>query len=135
MNVDWMFALTVLVTGVLVVFLVLVSLVVLIMLMGKVVGSFGKQGGSSASGGKASPQAQPAPKAAAPVAKPQPKPAMQTDDGIGDEVIAVISAAIAAIMQDEGVPAGSYTVKSVKRAREARPAWAMAGMQQNTRPF
>ena len=46
-----------------------------------------------------------------------------------------LSAAIAAMMSAEGVPAGSYTVKSVKRAREARPAWAMAGMQQNTRPF
>ena len=60
---------------------------------------------------------------------------MQVEDGIEEEVVAVISAAIAAMMSAEGVPAGSYAVKSVKRAREARPAWAMAGMQQNTRPF
>jgi len=135
MSVDWMFALTVLVTGVLVVFLVLIMLVLLIMLMGKVVSSFSNRGSSPTSGGKASSQTQvqAAPKPAAPIVKAQPKPSVQADDG--DEVIAVISAAIAAIMQEEGVPAGGYTVRSIKRAREARPAWAMAGMQQNTHPF
>ncbi len=134
MNVDWMFAITVLVTGILVVFLVLILLVLLIAIMGKVVSSISNQG-SSASGGKASTAPSvPAPKAAAPAPKTQAKPVVQSDD-LGDDVIAVISAAIAAIMDEEGVPAGSYSVKSIKRAREARPAWAMAGMQQNTRPF
>lgn len=131
MNVDWMLAITVLVTGILVVFLVLILLVLLIALMGKIVGGVGKQGPSAPSG-KASPVPPATPKAVAP--KAQVKPAAQQDD-LGEEVIAVISAAIAAIMDEEGVPAGSYTVKSIKRAREARPAWAMAGMQQNTRPF
>ena len=65
----------------------------------------------------------------------QAAPVVPSQDDLGDDVIAVISAAIAAVMDEQGIPEGSYTVKSIKRAREARPAWAMAGMQQNTRPF
>jgi sodium pump decarboxylase gamma subunit len=132
MNVDWMFAITVLVTGVLVVFLALLALVGMIYAMGYVMNMLkGNSGSKPSAPAKSAPA--PAPKAAAP--KAAPKAAMQVEDGIEEEVVAVISAAIAAMMSAEGVPAGSYTVKSVKRAREARPAWAMAGMQQNTRPF
>lgn len=134
MNVDWMFAFTVLVTGILVVFLVLFLLVLLIAVMGKIVSSIsGQDTPSSGKTSSAAPAA--APKAAAPAPKAQVNPAVQSQDDLDGDVIAVISAAIAAIMDEEGVPAGSYTVKSIKRAREARPAWAMAGMQQNTRPF
>ena len=129
MNVDWMFAFTVLVTGILVVFLVLLLLVLLISVMGKVISSISGQG--TPSSGKTSA----APKAPAPAPKAQAAPVVPSQDDLGDDVIAVISAAIAAVMDEQGIPEGSYTVKSIKRAREARPAWAMAGMQQNTRPF
>ena len=51
-----------------------------------------------------------------------------------DEVIAVISAAVAAMGQAEGK---TYRVKSVRAVnnRASRSAWAMAGLQQNTAPF
>lgn len=131
MNVDWMSAFTVLITGMVVVFLALIALVWLIMAMGKIMSMMTGKGDS---GKPAEPKAPVSAPKAAP-AKSEVKPAMQVEDGIGDEVIAVISAAVAAMMSAEGAPAGSYAVKSVRRAREARPAWAMAGMQQNTRPF
>lgn len=50
------------------------------------------------------------------------------DMGISEEVIAVISAAVAAM-------GGGYTLRSVKRAKPARSAWATAGLMQNTQPF
>ncbi|MBQ3566334.1 MAG: OadG family protein [Oscillospiraceae bacterium] len=51
-----------------------------------------------------------------------------------DEIIAVISAAVAAMGQAEGK---TYRVKSVRAVnnRASRSAWAMAGLQQNTAPF
>ena len=134
MNVDWMFAFTVLVTGILVVFLVLLLLVLLISVMGKVISSISGQGTPS-SGKTSSTAPAAAPKAPAPAPKAQAAPVVPSQDDLGDDVIAVISAAIAAVMDEQGIPEGSYTVKSIKRAREARPVWAMAGMQQNTRPF
>lgn len=132
MNVDWMFAFTVVVTGILVVFMALVVLIALIYAMSWVISLFTGKNGSGSGKPVAPAKNPPAPKAAP---KANVKAAMQVEDGIGDEVIAVISAAIAALMSAEGVPAGSYAVKSVRKVREARPVWAMAGMHQNTKPF
>lgn len=56
------------------------------------------------------------------------------DDGIGDDVVAAITAAIAVMMSSEG-NARPFAVRSVKRARELRPAWNAAGISENTRPF
>jgi len=51
---------------------------------------------------------------------------------ISGEIIAVISAAVAA-MAPEGV---RYAVYSVKRAsKQERPIWATAGLLESTRPF
>ena len=52
-------------------------------------------------------------------------------DGISEEVVAVIAAAVAA-MTPEGK---RYAVRSVSRARGDRPVWAAAGVAESTRPF
>lgn len=54
------------------------------------------------------------------------------EDGISDEEIAVIAAAIAAISEKSGKP---LAIKSVTRSRNQRPVWASAGLNDNTRPF
>lgn len=51
-------------------------------------------------------------------------------EGISGEVIAAISAAVA--MMD---PNKKYALKSVKRVKEARSAWNMAGITDNTKAF
>lgn len=59
-------------------------------------------------------------------------PAPVVEDGISDEVVAVISAAVASMMGTSG----GFAIKSVKRApNNSRRAWSMAGIMQNTRPF
>lgn len=52
-------------------------------------------------------------------------------NGISDEVVAVIAAAVAS-MAPEGT---HYAVRSVSRARGDRPVWAAAGLAESTRPF
>lgn len=54
------------------------------------------------------------------------------DQGIGDDVVAAIAAAVAYMM---GEGTGGYTIRSVKRASAPRKAWQMAGIMQNTRSF
>ncbi len=54
------------------------------------------------------------------------------EDGISDEEVAVIAAAIAAISEKSGKP---LAIKSVTRSRNQRPVWASAGLNDNTRPF
>lgn len=53
------------------------------------------------------------------------------EEGIPEEVVAVIAAAVAA-----SSPSGVTTrVKSIKKAGGGRSAWANAGVLDNTRPF
>lgn len=66
-------------------------------------------------------------RAAAPVASAMPV----AEEGISDEVVAVIAAAIAA-MAPEGT---TYAVRRISRQRAERPVWAAAGVVENTRPF
>ena len=116
-------------TGLSVVFLGLIILILFVWLMGKVF-TIGKNKNK-----------QPVkPQEAAPVqaAKPAPsaKPAASSASADEDEVIAVISAAVAMMGQAEGK---TYRLRSVKAAgtggRSSGSAWAMAGLQNNTRPF
>lgn len=123
LNIDWTYAGSVVFSGIVVVFVVLVALWLLVAVMGK--------GLSSLSGRGKKPD--PAPKAtAAPAATPPPPAAPMpiVEDGISDEVIAVISAAVAAMAGP-----GQLALRSVRRSREARPVWMAAGLEQNTRPF
>ncbi len=64
-----------------------------------------------------------------------PKPAIipqmpVAETGVSDEVVAVISAAVAAMSND----GKRYTVRRVRRVAN-RPVWAAAGITESTRPF
>lgn len=109
--------------GILVVFTLLILLIIVIGLFGNVA-SIGTKKPKDKSAKKADKPAAPA--AAAPVAA---APAMSTA-GVPDEIIAVIAAAVAAL--DDG---HAYAIRSVRRSQEGRPAWSMAGLMENTRPF
>ncbi|RGX54337.1 MULTISPECIES: OadG family protein [Anaerotruncus] len=112
-------------TGIVVVFLALVGLSLIVWLFGKFFTALANRPKKPAD-----PQPQQASKPAAKAAA-QVKPAMVVEDGIGDEIVAVIAAAVAAM----GGSVGGYALRSVRRVKEARPIWAAAGLQQNTQPF
>ena len=106
--------------GVVVVFSTLVVLTLIFILFGMVMHRPKKEAPTV-------PAPKPKPAAAAP--KAAPAPAVQ--DGIPEEVVAVIAAAVAS-MAPEGK---RYAVRKVTRAREGRPVWAAAGLAESTRPF
>ena len=70
------------------------------------------------------------------VAQPAPAPApveLIDEDENDDEVIAVISAAIAAYTAGDGK---TYAIKRIKRAeKQPRSSWGNAGVNENTRSF
>lgn len=116
------------VTGILVVFFILAILIFLFWLMGTVFQNIDKSKKAKAE----------AAKAVAAKAAPAPAPAAveevaEEDEDNDDEIMAVISAAIAAYAEEEGT---SYTIRDVKRRdKRARSAWSLAGIGENTRPF
>lgn len=57
------------------------------------------------------------------------KPA--TNNGVSDEVVAVIAAAVAAMAPD----GCRYSVHSIHRVKRERTVWAAAGLAESTRPF
>ncbi len=59
------------------------------------------------------------------------QPAEAQTDGIPEEVIAVISAAVATMYGGKD----KVRIKSVKKSGSKRSAWANAGVIENTRPF
>lgn len=119
---DWSYVFTVVLTGLVVVFLGLVLLIAAITIMGKIFEAL------RASKNDAKPV--PAPKPAVP-AKPAPAavPAASADD---DEVIAVIAAAVAAMAEADGTV---YAIKSVKRSAPRRNAWGAAARSEMTSSF
>lgn len=157
MNIDFTLAGAVIITGLVVVFVALIGLSLIVWLIGKLFVSTGlgspKKPAQPAAAPKpaapaapkAAPQqaAAPAPAPAAPAA-PVPAPASTmviqpiVEEGIGDDIIAVISAAVASMFGggESGQPAaeGGFVLRSIRRARE-RTSWAQAGMMQNTQPF
>lgn len=112
--------------GLVVVFAALLLLTLIFILFGKVVSSTGAKGASKAA------QAKSEAKPAAPAPRTIAAPAPVVENGVSDEVVAVIAAALAAM-----APAGkAYAVRRVSAARPAgRPTWAMAGLLDSTRPF
>ncbi|MBE6836606.1 MAG: sodium pump decarboxylase subunit gamma [Ruminococcus sp.] len=54
------------------------------------------------------------------------------EEGISDEIVAVIAAAIAAMGAKSGK---KLALRSVRTAKPQRNAWASAGIMENTRPF
>lgn len=114
------------ITGLVVVFIALVGLWMIVALFGKLLSSANKPK-------QASPEPTPrrsAQSAPAAPAAPAVKPAMQVEDGIGEEIVAVIAAAVAAMSGG-----GPVAIRSVRRVREARSSWAQAGVAQNIQQF
>lgn len=113
-----------LVTGIVVVFLILVLLVFILWAMGKVLNIKKKPKNTSAEAA-ASVQAAPMPVVNEPEIEEY-----DEDDG---EIIAVIAAAIAAYGEADGK---QYRIASVKRKEKSlRSNWSAAGINENTRPF
>ncbi len=124
MDITWSETWATVIIGLGVVFAVLLVLVFLCWVLSKVMGGVVKSD---------KPQAD---KKEAPKAKKTPAPQVQktapvVEDGISNEVVAAISAAVACMM-GAGKP---FAIRSVKRARGARPVWSAAGIAENTRPF
>lgn len=111
------FGLIVTLIGMLTVFFGLVLLIGLIKLMEKATANLGKGGKGSKKAKKQADAPAPAP-VTAPVAEEVPV----TDDS---ELIAVISAAVAMMMEDSS----AFTVRRVRRVQNA-PAWQKAGREE-----
>lgn len=120
---DWGLALSVTATGLTVVFAVLIVLVLVVALFGKIMDSTTNQ--------KSKPAVKEKPVEVS-AADNSAKISMQVEDGISEEVVAAISAAVAVMMSSEGK---TYQLRSIKRTGKNRPAWSIAGIQDNTRPF
>ena len=123
-------SLNVVASGFLVTFTALVLLILAITVFGKIMTAVtGRKDKASGAGTPAAPKKDAKPAASAPQA------AVVKEDGIPGDVIAVISAAVAAMMGGSGK---GFAIRSIKRApktKEGRPAWSMAGLQQNTAGF
>lgn len=118
---EWSYVFTVVLTGLVVVFLGLVLLIAAITIMGKVFEALK----ASKKDAKPAPAAKPAKPAPAPAAVP----VSSADD---DEVIAVIAAAVAAMAEADGTV---YAIKSVKRSAPRRNAWGAAARSEMTSSF
>ena len=111
------------ITGIVLVFLILVLLMAIITLEGKI---FDAMNGKKAAA-KAAPKA--AAKPAAPAAKPaaaQVPAAPQVEQGIPADVVAAIMAAIYSMGN------GKYVLKAVRRGKNG---WGKAGVNDTTAPF
>lgn len=112
-------------TGFVVVFAVLVLLIVIIKIYSSIV-TMAQQKGNKKTKVAEKPKESPAPTAPVTTA-----PATVADDGVNEEIIAVISAAVATMY---GSPEKAR-IKSIKKSSGGRSAWANAGLLDNTRPF
>ncbi len=128
MGIEWGLAGSVMLSGLTIVFLILIILIATVEITGRVVKSAEKKSGPPAAQPTPVPAQKPAPESA-------PAPAVQT--GIEEETVAVISAAVYSCLESSG-GAAAYAIKSISRGHAAgggRPVWGFAGMQHNTRPF
>lgn len=116
-------------TGFVVVFAMLILLIFIIKIYSAIVQK-AQSAGSNSKKGKKNKDEKPAEKPAA-----APAPVVTTSaatDGISDEVVAVISAAVATMYGSSE----KARIKSIKKSSDGgRSAWAKAGVLDNTRPF
>ncbi len=119
-------------TGFVVVFSVLLLLIFIIKIYGFIIT---KAQNSSENRKRAKLKQSVQPKQSVAPAKPNAEPAKavqpQVQDGISEEVVAVISAAVASTYGSSQ----KLRVKSIKKSNTGRSAWANAGVLDNTRPF
>ena len=116
---DLGFDVVVTITGIVLVFLILVLLMAIITLEGKIFDSMNAKKKAAKTAAQA-----PAAKPAAPVQQAAPAPVVE--EGIPGDVVAAIMAAIHAMGN------GKYTLKAVRRAANG---WSKAGVNDTTAPF
>ena len=109
------------ITGIVVVFVILILLMAIITLEGKIFDSMNAKKKAAKEAAKA-----PAVQPAAPVQQAAAAPAPQVEEGIPGDVIAAIMAAIHAMGN------GKYTLKAVRRSKNG---WGNAGVNDTTAPF
>ena len=124
---------SVVITGIVVVFIGLILLILFVSIYGKVFDTVNKKKAAKAKAeaeAKLREASKGEPKPMAPVIRTEAPP--EIEDGIEEEIVAVIAAAIAVM----GAASGKkLALKSIKTARGSRSAWASAGIAENTRPF
>ena len=118
---DLGFDVVVTITGIVLVFLILILLMAIITLEGKIFDSMNAKKKAAKEAAKA-----PAAKPAAPVQQAAAAPAPQVEEGIPGDVVAAIMAAIHAMGN------GKYTLKAVRRSKNG---WGKAGVNDTTAPF
>ena len=148
----------VIITGLVVVFVALIGLWFIVAIMGKIFTAISQKKQPQKPVQPAPPAPKEPPKAAPQQASAQPpairvadapapapvaqQPVMAVEDGIGDEIVAVITAAIAAMTGSPVIPVpavegpapeSGFVVRSIRRTE--RTAWSQAGLAQNTQPF
>ena len=108
-------------TGFVVVFAVLLSLILIIKIYSLIITKATQSGQSNKKVNKISNE------------NPLPVPTIpiQEQDGVSEEVVAVISAAVATMYG----PQTKTRIKSIKKSNTGRNAWANVGVIENTRPF
>lgn len=124
MQMEGSYVLAVVLTGLIVVFISLVILIAFVWVMGKIFDAFKGNNNKKNDNSKKT--------AIAPANAVKPAaPAMQIEDGISDEVVAVIAAAVASM-------SGNFAIKSVRKASpktSRRSAWGTQGIAETTRVF
>ena len=118
---DLGFDVVVTITGIVLVFLILILLMAIITLEGKIFDSMNAKKKAAKEAAKA-----PAVQPAAPVQQAAAAPAPQVEEGIPGDVIAAIMAAIHAMGN------GKYTLKAVRRSKNG---WGNAGVNDTTHRF
>ena len=108
-------------TGFVVVFAVLLSLILIIKIYSLIITKATQSGQSNKKVNKISNE------------NPLPVPTIpiQEQDGVSEEVVAVISAAVATMYGHQT----KTRIKSIKKSNTGRNAWANVGVIENTRPF
>lgn len=137
-EITWGNTLSVVLTGLVVVFAALVILIFLVWLMGKIFIAIGNKKNKEQEQQKqdARRQAQQAmaDQAKADQVKTEQAGTGQIEEGIPPEVVAAISAAVAVVME-ESAPGAAYTIQQVQRAGVGRSAWGNAGLAAQLSPF
>ena len=118
---DLGFDVVVTITGIVLVFLILILLISFFTLEGKIYEEMNAKKKAAKEAAKA-----PAVQPAAPVQQAAAAPAPQVEEGIPGDVIAAIMAAIHAMGN------GKYTLKAVRRSKNG---WGNAGVNDTTAPF
>ena len=137
-EITWGNTLSVVLTGLVVVYAALVILIFLVWLMGKIFIAIGNKKNKEQEQQKqdARRQAQQAmaDQAKADQVKTEQAGTGQIEEGIPPEVVAAISAAVAVVME-ESAPGAAYTIQRVQRAGVGRSAWGNAGLAAQLSPF